>query len=266
MYKKYEVCIRETLSEKLEKIKDNHHYPLIVATQETLINGYYTPYTGMNLFLLNAYCRDMQLRERMFCTYKQRDEFGKKVLRNEKGVLIMMANGDFNHVFPCPYTKYVSDSHIKLIDEKRRELKFKFVQQVRYGGKFPVNEEGIGRMIYDKLYNSLLIKDALNKLTTEIAASIVAARIGISKSIEVQNIKLLEQWNEIIKKENLKWNPFIKSINEKVALNILDAEKVKLDVDYYKKDLDRTIKELAINKEQNRIYKLEELMTPKIRI
>lgn len=239
--------------------------PWIKATDEPIVNGQMESYDGINLLLLTDYCRTDGLGERIFCTYEQRQELDRPVWHNEKGFYIKLATGQGLYVFACPRTQKMPKDAFAAIDARHKELHMKFREYAASTRKYPNNNDGICSMIYHTVVNSMLVKDNFNKLIAEVAATSVAAYLGISKKIEKENIPLLDSWMSVLQNKRIGLASMISRVNGSYRNVIALGENVVLDAEKYKTNISQTLERLKHKDADKKLVRLEDILSPKIR-
>lgn len=257
---------KQFLKDRLEAMLSNPQIPWVKATVDPILNGYNNPYKGLDLLMLTHYCRTMNSPERIFCTFQQRKHLGKPVWKDEKGCLVTGKNGTVYAVFPSNYFNDNKKKQQSIVKEQAKELNVKLVDWSDSQKKYPFNDKGICSALYDNVLNRMPAQNSLYRLVAELVSASVAAFVGISKTLEFQNIQHRNEMLSIIKNDKIKMDLLAKTIlNETNNMHVI-INNVKLDPAKYMKDIELSLSRLVENQNAPKKIKLENLLTPRIRI
>ena len=254
---RYEKEFREFLLKKLELFKAGYDIPWIQATQDPLINGYGKPFTGVNLMLLTDYCRVNNIRQRMFCTYQQREEFGFPVRHNETGFRYLKNDNEYQYLFPCHIRGNQLIKNLAMVEEKRRELIVKLREMARQTGFSMDNENFYGRMMYLSALEKQPLRNTIGKLRAETISTIVLARLGISKTIDEDNMSLVDDMIATVKNEDVDMSTLIGSVNHWAKQIVSNIDKIELNERMYRDNIEKSV--MNIKREEPKKIRLEEL-------
>ena len=259
----YNVYIKDFLADRLDGMMTNPGIPWVKPTEDPILNGYNRPYEGLNRLLLTHYCRKNKIPQRIFCNFQQRRKFGFPVWKNEKSVAVMGKNGNIYSVFPCPTIKDKQREYLVSVKEYDKELNVKVRSWADKQKKYPFNDDGICSAIYNSIFSNMPWKNDVDKLYTEITAACIANQIGISKKLEAENIQRLQQFKIIA--DNMDVNEMVKVVNREMN-NLLGIIKgIKLDPEIYQKNISSSLLQLQEKNNEPKKFKLEELLTPRIK-
>lgn len=266
MSNSYMEQFKQFLTDRLEAMLSNPQVPWVKATVDPILNGYNKPYKGLNLLVLTHFCRIHNIPERIFSTFLQRKHSGKPVWKDEKGCLVTGKNGKVYAVFPSTHVNENKKEQQLIVKEQAKEFNVKLVAWSDGQKKYPFNEKGICSALYDNVMNRMPIQNSQYRLVAELVSAAVAAFAGISKTLELQNIQYRSEMLSIIKNDKIKMDFFKKTVlNEMNEMHTI-INDVKLDPEKYKKDIELSLNRLMENQNAPKKIKLENLLTPRIRI
>ena len=259
---RYEEEFCRFLLHRLDTMVSDKQAPWTRATEEPIVNGFGKTFLGVDLLMLTHHCRMNGLTDRCFLTYQQRKDCGYPVRRNEESVLI---EGSYRNipVFPSKITGEKMKMAVLREKEFRKELFHKALQWSKNKG-VPFNENGVSTALYRSVLKNRPGETKMDILVAEMAAAAMALRMGISKKMERENIRFLGEFRDIV--PNLMWGDFLHAVkNEQIRLQ-KEVMKMNLEPEKYKENIESSLRKLNENKQEPKRMRLEDLLTPKIRI